>query len=820
MVTDAPLIAELQRWFDSLWLQTSPASLKQVEILVEQLNTADHAEMVGKFTQGASLDSRAQRVRAKYAQLLENAPIPFKEADVKLAANTAQHDKNGKEENSILTKTTLDISQTSSTVTEEVQPSQLSTTKLRDTLPAGPRKSIEEVISLFVEQNSSAGFSLHQVHAAARKQGPADTKIRDTYYELLNYCASLPQSLFMEEAINRLVFQDGLFVQSNKTRLDEALRQYDLFIEALICVMSFNTDTQIEYGTITQGGLSRSHQAQVVAGMANRGMLQGKCATYTLDINYTWTRRDKLLTRSDMVWQKKILQNRHSKAKAIPTQEDWLAYETATPPVMSYQRPSDEAVAELLGTKKITTAPVPKAQVKPAPMLKASISEEQKFKEQLDLCHLHIAKRFLHADGPLRQSFKDFLLEVSRACGIPLKTLRNVVLGKLQNVPRLFYVSPDIKGLPLITITQSFSMSSALKDYPKTYLFILSEPYLRRILNNNHLSTFSSHSLTALIIPGPEGRHSSLPISSVDLAHLAIAKRIQGMDATQLLFWTRSHLTKYMVISEDAPKEHIAFVLNGEVPASYRLFMPRKREGKKAYLKLNRAALAYYPKTKSFIEDIVRESLVPHPWLEEGHPAEDKDLVTENTPARNDSPDVITQQGSHRTLPRLKVHFTIEEEDDLLSGLVIAMNRGALKGRRYKYLDDFCKEAAIVLLIPTEKMSALLFNDRFDRNRPFISAHSDSGFQLTLIFEALTNLPKTRATLAAVPPNKRPHPWISAALSAYREANPIPVTAKAQIVRNRTTQTPLENHPRHKQQRANGMTTMQIAFAAAQSRVD
>lgn len=633
VLKEKPLVAELQRWFDTIWLQSSPASVAKVALLVEQLNAAAPVESSHPQPHGVSLESEALKVRARYSQILGDQPTPLGPVSAGqgwVPASFGSGARSGNPPTSLRPHGAEDT---------PAAPATGFSTAAAGTLTV-PRMSLEAVVDRFIEQHHEEGFALSHVHTTVREEGPLGARVRDTYFELLNYCASLPQSIFVEESVNRLVFRDGTFKQSNKERLASAMQAYDLFVEALIRRLSFDSSVQVDLAEVSQGRLAPAHRAQLMAGMTKCGMLRADSSCRTLNSSYTWTRRDKLLAKSEVAWQQKLGEYRRSKMSISPTSSDWLEAESAPVASKPNQRPSNEVVAELLGPLTGPAQPgMPRAAVDVATK-SVSLSPEHVLRMKLDMCFLHMAKRFLHMNGHLRQTMKAFVEELARQCGIPQKQLRKIVLGSIDAIPNLFYVPDDAGGKPRITIVQCFAGNKALDDFPKTREFILSEPYLRSVLNSKFLAPSSAEKLASLNMPGSEGKQTKVPMAAVDAAYKAIARRIYKMNPSHLSFRSIRALTDYMVVSKEAPDQLITFLLSGQFPPAYKAFSVQTKRSNEVALSLNLRALPHYPQTKAFIEDVAWKSLNTHAWLAEGNPA-DEPLVVQTPVLNHKSPGQI-----------------------------------------------------------------------------------------------------------------------------------------------------------------------------------
>lgn len=138
-------------------------------------------------------------------------------------------------------------------------------------------------------RNAVQGFTFEQLHETMRSKSPALTR-RETYFAILESCASHPRALFSADAVNRLVYQDGRFVQSSKELLSAALKPLDDMVAAFIDDLSFDEPTAT---SVTTG-----KQEMVLAGMKQAGFVEEVGDGLQLAHDALWSPRLKLLERA------------------------------------------------------------------------------------------------------------------------------------------------------------------------------------------------------------------------------------------------------------------------------------------------------------------------------------------------------------------------------------------------------------------------------------------------------------------------------------------------------------------------------------------
>ena len=305
LLTDPCQVSEVQQWFDDIWGQTSPPPLQSVQELIAELNQISHVAADFADLKATQLESGARRVRAKLVKILGHEPVA-------ISARGAQSLSSGSLASAPATsaadKTAVTVLQTPSTEpskkTQLISPPPSSS--IATPTPLQPSSfDLDAEIEAYVGRNAVQGFSFEQLHETMRSKSPALTR-RETYFAILESCASHPRTLFSADAVNRLVYQDGRFVQSSKELLSAALKPLDDMVAAFIDDLSFDEP-------IATSGTTGKHE-MVLAGMKQAGFVVEVGDGLQLAHDALWSPRLKLLERAHIRWANRLAQRSFKRA--------------------------------------------------------------------------------------------------------------------------------------------------------------------------------------------------------------------------------------------------------------------------------------------------------------------------------------------------------------------------------------------------------------------------------------------------------------------------------------------------------------------------
>lgn len=201
---------------------------------------------------------------------------------------------------------------------------------------------LDAEIEAYVGKHALQGFTFAELHEAMRSKSPALTR-RETYFAILESCASHPRTLFSADAMNRLVYRDGRFVQSSKELLSAALKPLDDMVAEIIDSLSFDEPTQA-INVSPDKGVSTGKQQMVLAGLQQAGFVVELDEGLQLAHSAVWTPRLKLLERAHIRWTNRFAQRSFRRAPGPMPEESPLGISQAS--VISAQVPDVEPAVE------------------------------------------------------------------------------------------------------------------------------------------------------------------------------------------------------------------------------------------------------------------------------------------------------------------------------------------------------------------------------------------------------------------------------------------------------------------------------------------
>ena len=281
LITDPVQVQEIQQWFDAIWAQTSPPPLQSVLELIDELNRISRIATQFGDLRATQLESGARRVRAKLVKILGHEPLS---ASARL------------QRNEVMPSRAVAAAQSPRVVLQA-----FSAPALRQLQALS--FDLEAEIDAYVSRNAVGTFTFAEVHMAMRRLSPSVT-MRKTYLAIIESCASHPRVLFSEEAVNRLVYRDGRFVQSRKDQLIEALKPMDDLVSWIIDSLPFGTPVSgLEYPAELASSISAIRT--VLDGMVNAGFVR-RHDGLSLIPTAIWSQRLKLLERSHRKWNAQL----------------------------------------------------------------------------------------------------------------------------------------------------------------------------------------------------------------------------------------------------------------------------------------------------------------------------------------------------------------------------------------------------------------------------------------------------------------------------------------------------------------------------------
>lgn len=679
VVREMPLVTELHHWFDSLWTQTSSVPFERVNLLVEQLDKpelAQYRELLS--SREASLESSAKEVRARLVNLV-----------------------------------------TETNVEKPARPKR----------SAGVQLNLDEVVARYVGLNAVKGFTLRALHERVQAEGPENATVQDTYMELLNYCGSRPRSFFWPDALNRLVYQQGVFRQSEKARLSEALAHIDTFIESVIKELSFAQALPLSYDLMraTSPALSIASQRLIIKGLVSVGMLSGE-ALLQLNEGLEWTPRLKLLPKSFSTWNAALTRHRFNSPK-LPLVQTQSGNE------ITKRRPADSL--NFLMQKTLAASPTPQKEVPgPAPAVNrlpvaeattlnfSQLAEFDRFQKQIDRCFLVLAMSYNYQYPCVQMSFRSLVSDLCSDCDLPRKTVSALLLGEYPRVRSPFRVKLDEVRRNEFRIYDDIIDNETLKSLPLTLDYVNTQPHL-------HLIEIPGEDIE----PGPR-----LSVEEIDMLYVFIARRIAELSVKKIEFESTTNLMQSLC--KGYPKKYAAVrvLIDSSAPSSLQVFQLRSVNKKSVALWCIEDNLEKFPYTKGFLLNY-RRLPDAHPWF--------KIIKNVNDPVK---------ERHIASVPPL----TMVERDEKFCHMVTFIGASIAREKVFSLLPELYAEIGRGLGISTEQATELINGAPHAAVELFEVKYLRGGFALRLNRNALRFYPKTEILVKTVIDKQQAHSWITA----------------------------------------------------------
>lgn len=603
LLKEKSLIEEMQTWFESLWLQSSSAPLPQVKELIFELNKANNdGEYDNDVGQDVTLDSSAKAVRARLVKILGEAPTPS-------FSSTERRHTPLRLEAPVKNAPTGDVHSHPTTPVHQ---------------PIGQaQEDAEELVELFIEKHASDGFTFQELHAILLESG-LRIRRRGTYSVLQAYCASLPRSLFLEDAINRLVYIEGRFVQSQKGLLNTAIVPLDTFIAAVFKGLSFNRYTSLPPSLHHEHMhyLSAGRQKILIKAMVDNGLLK-EAFGYALNEEKRWTSRLQLLTRSHAIWNQLLTKHNFTKAEKSSPPTNFEASEHGQPPV---QEPttvnSTQDVGEVLSQPQLDAAS-PKAKKK----------QKQNWLKQVDHCFLLVAHQFVKESLVTNLGRFALISDIARAVHLSEKEVSNLIDGVDERIRSPFLLLSPNQGTSLMELHPRLMLNADLHFLPRTKVYCETHPrlvgFLKKAapvpLQRSSLSSTPTVAERTSGIPrfiamhpkkqGKSGPPDFLDFNDVVGYQLSLAKHIAEMPRDISTFNSETELVAYLSRSTKIPSRKLNFLLSGAMPSAAELFRINGRKRKPVSLSLVSENISNYPQTELFLKEQGWPKFIKHPWF-------------------------------------------------------------------------------------------------------------------------------------------------------------------------------------------------------------
>lgn len=444
------------------------------------------------------------------------------------------------------------------------------------------------------------GFTFAEVHEAMRKKSPSLTR-RASYFTILESCASHPRTLFSPDAVNRLVYRNGRFIQSSKELLSVALKPLDEMVAEIIDCLSFEEPTP-EVNVTTAHRISIGTQRIVLDGMVQADFVVQVDAGLKLAPSAQWSARLKLLERAHSRWLSRLTQHNFKRTPERPAERALL--DMLPSPGESAQEPLLERsigmMDEVIETQEVLI---------------------QKRHEQLDAVFSHLARLRSTYGEKTKVHMRTLKEDLVRETGVSHEDVARLLNGtyRMYRSPFLAMVTGNGASVDIVADLEG---NPHLQDLPLTRQAIETSPALRALLT----PTRPQQIISAPALSRKAVRVRLDTYNDADEAHLLLTHWISTAKPASTPRTENELLTmlEESGVTRDTLRR-LLFDRSNRFPRLFTLWRPNKRShfvevrpgGSVAYsIRLHNASLAHYPSTHSYLKTVVWPSGNTHPWLQ------------------------------------------------------------------------------------------------------------------------------------------------------------------------------------------------------------
>ncbi len=571
-------IDEIHQWFAALWAQTSPPLLTGVRELITWLNQLSVPAEDTLSAKRAYLESNARKVRARLVKVLGEHPIP-------MATRLAERQR---------------AQIPSATATK----SEMTTKALQIRTPAKESEpfNLEAAVSSFIEKHAALGFSLAELHSSLMGLS-SSVRVRETYFAVLNYCASRPQSIFFEDAVNRLVYRQGRFVQSSKTHLDEVLAPLDVLLEWLFKYLSFSEQRPLPATAPTALAPRPPHAAYrvLVSELATGGFIHLEQGA-RLNDRALWSPRLRLLTRAHQAWESSLAKHQLQKAAALSVQEVPLplSIENSVGAMERLERSDLPSPAASQGDGDASFVEQENARTR---ML-----------ERLDVLFEQLAQLYIREGDVLETSLPALVERLSKASALKDGEVEQALNGSSPYIQSPFMALPTTSLRKRVRLFPLLEGNADLSRLQRTMKVVETSAKLLELSRPRTAQAIPpSTKKSALQFHFPLERTESISDETADRCYRTITERIYKTPVKRLKFQSLKALMRFLS-GGYAKDELIGRLIYGKIPEHLQMYR-LEYSMKLAELSVSYKNIDRFPATKEYLERVVWAPGSSHRWL-------------------------------------------------------------------------------------------------------------------------------------------------------------------------------------------------------------
>lgn len=600
LLTDPGQVHEIKEWFDALWNQTSPPPLNSVMDLIAELDQISHVAADFAELKASQLESGARRVRAKLVKILGHEPLTISiRRQQNLDGGTGAHVQPpalGSVSINTLVQTSSPLSSGKIALVKRFA----QTLQKPQALLQFSSFDLDTEIAAYVDANAVKSFTFAELFETLLRKSPSLTR-RQTYFAILELCASHPRTLFSADACNRLIYREGRFIQSSKELLSAAFKPLDELVVDIIDQLSFD-DPSPGIHFLFASGVCIGAQKAVLKGMLCADVVQQADTWLKLSLTAQWSPRLRLLDRAHSRWEARLKQHNLKRVPSLLSKAPAIIVSSSSGP-----RTQESASEQALALRESALEP--------------QEIQVQKRHDQLDMFFSYLAEMRSTMGEKTKIPMGYLKKELMRESGFSEEDVRRLLNGTYR-MYRSPFLGMVIGSGGAVNIVADLDGNPHLQHLPKTRSVIENSPVLLSLQTPARPQLIS-------IARADSQNPVRVRINSYEDADQACLLMVQW------IFRTRPSTTPMlesklitMLEASGVSRDTLRRLMFDRSSRFARLFT-LWRKGKKSRLieakpgslfefsiRLHHASLSRYPNTHSYLKTVVWPSSSEHIWLQ------------------------------------------------------------------------------------------------------------------------------------------------------------------------------------------------------------
>lgn len=430
---DTKMLAELSRWFNTLWVQTNSPIADETSAFIQWLD--DEVKRAPARREKFSLSASSWKIRARLVKLPSTALLDRQSENINLET----------------------IAQTL------IEHEQLHCDTLKEALESA------------IDSLADSGFVFRQIVQSIRLKFASST-VREIYFGLIQYCTNHVRSVFSENTKNRLILTSGRFIQSSQELIAQAVSPYDLFLVNVVSHFDFTQAREMPIDDFSHDltGIRSGDQLILISDLLDCGFLEikdvaGRLPQYTLLEDFEWSGRYKLFVSAMTDWHAKLrLASFHKKKTSDQIFDVAPNFEFGPNEIENFLPDEDSSIEENLNVNGVTLSAFLFAEKEKMQKDEISRAESATIKRKtrrsaIDSILAHLLLEILSGKTQSVVLTGEAMLKIPMQLGVSSTLLKAVLRGEDADIPHVIKVTKKTA-----TINQNLNWND-LDDYPLTH---------------------------------------------------------------------------------------------------------------------------------------------------------------------------------------------------------------------------------------------------------------------------------------------------------------------------------------------------------------